>query len=269
MTNIDAYRALWRRKLFILGMTAIFVGVTWYLTVRQTPIYEASTLVRIQQSANDPDQARDSIEAAQQLTQTYAKIIETGALSERVLRQIPAERRGAVSSLAAMEAAGEELVAEPVESLDLLTVFARSPTPARAEVLANATPAALQAFIKETGTAREQIIPVSPARLPESPASPNLLLNLALALALGLILNGALALVFELLSDRLPEPDDLEASIGLPVLAIVPTLDFPKSDRAARGGEPERAVDGKQPATTKTGSPPQVPSVIGRTDREE
>jgi len=265
VTNIDAYRGLWRRKVFIAVMSAIFVGVTWFLTTRQTPIYEASTLVRIQQSADDPDQARDSIEAAQQLTQTYAKIIETGSLSERVLRQVPVEQRGAVGSVADMEVAGEALVAEPVESLDLLTVFARSPSPRRAEVLANATPAALQAFIQETRTAGERIIPVSPALLPESPASPSLLLNLMLALVLGLLLNGALALLFELLSDRLPEPDDLEASIGLPVLALVPTMNFPKSDRAARGREPENVPRGEQPETMSSGA---VASTVGRADRD-
>jgi len=49
-------------------------------------------------------------------------------------------------------------------------------------------------------------------------------LKLAIALVLGLIFNGALALLIELFRDRLPEPDELGQELGHPVLATIPGL---------------------------------------------
>jgi hypothetical protein len=49
-------------------------------------------------------------------------------------------------------------------------------------------------------------------------------LKIAIAVMLGLIFNGALALLLELFRDRLPEPDQLGREVGVPVLATIPAL---------------------------------------------
>ncbi|MBA3738292.1 MAG: polysaccharide biosynthesis tyrosine autokinase [Actinobacteria bacterium] len=63
---------------------------------------------------------------------------------------------------------------------------------------------------------------VQPANLPSSPASPALLRNGMLALAVGLALGIGLAFLRERLDERLRGREDLEAQIGAPVLATVP-----------------------------------------------
>ncbi|MGH2674907.1 MAG: polysaccharide biosynthesis tyrosine autokinase, partial [Actinomycetota bacterium] len=62
------------------------------------------------------------------------------------------------------------------------------------------------------------------ADLPSSPASPNYLLNAALALFVGLALGVGLAFLRERLDDRLRGRDDLEARSGAPVFAVVPRV---------------------------------------------
>ncbi len=235
MTAPDLYRALWRQKWLIAVLTAVCVAATLFFSLNQTPVYKAETLVRIQQRIDQADQAFQSLEASQSLTKTYAEIIGTGALSDRVERGLRPRDPGIEVSL-------DDLTAEPVQDLELLTIGARSPNPDRARLIANAVPPELRAFIRETGTLRDSIATVAPASRPSSPASPNLFLNLALALILGLVVNSSIALLIEVLADRLPDPDELEDAMGMPVLATVPTLQFSRSASAVGPyeGRPDR-----------------------------
>jgi len=250
MTAADLYRALWGKKVLIAALTALCVGATLFFSLRQTPVYEAETLVRMQQRIDEPGQAFESLEASQRLTETYAEIIRSGALGDRVERLLAPRLPGIVVS-------DRDLTAQPVQDLELLTIGARDPDPLRAALIASAVPPALRNFIRETGTLRDSIATVAPPERPTSPASPNILLNVALALVLGLLVNGAIALLLELLADRLPEPDELEDSIGVPVLATVPTLEFPHAPRSfarpARGDRPEGGLDVMDPEGSRVG----------------
>jgi capsular polysaccharide biosynthesis protein len=260
LTAGDVYRALWRHKFFIVVLTAVFVGATWYVTSRQTRMYEASTLVRVQERGPNAGTASTALLASQTLTQTYAKIIDSGALKGEIKRligrcsnpdsgraQSAAPRRtgnsvsptnarspgssscgwlggtsrGRVSLLKFSEA---NLSASPVEDLDLLSITARSKNPTRAMVVATAAPLVLRTFIRRTGSRSEQIVIAKAATIPRSPVSRQLPLKIAIALMVGLIFNGALALLIELFRDRLPEPGELGQAVGHPVLAAIPTL---------------------------------------------
>lgn len=89
------------------------------------------------------------------------------------------------------------------------------------------------------GIAANNISIVDTAAVPEKPAKPNLLINLALATLIGLGLGVAAAFIFEALDENLATPDDVESKLGLPVLGAIPlvthsgdtlsALDNPKS----------------------------------------
>jgi tyrosine-protein kinase len=72
------------------------------------------------------------------------------------------------------------------------------------------------------------------AELPTSPSSPNYLVNMALALVLGLALGVTLTFVRERLDGRFRGREDVEATIGAPVLSSVPRY---KRDRQEEGTE--------------------------------
>jgi capsular polysaccharide biosynthesis protein len=252
LTAGDVYRALWRHKLFIAVLTAVFVAATWYVTSRQSREYEASSLVRAQERGPDAGNASAALLASQTLTQTYARIIDSGALQPEIRRLIarcsrpdaaatrnagsPANPRSPAASscrwlpnrnlgrVSLQQFSEAELSASPVEDLDLLSIAARSENPARAMVVARAAPVALRSFIRRTGSRSEQIVTVKAATMPTTPVSRQLPLKIAIALMLGLIFNGALALLINLFRDRLPESDELGQSLGYPVLATIPAL---------------------------------------------
>lgn len=60
------------------------------------------------------------------------------------------------------------------------------------------------------------------AQPPAEPSSPKLLLNTLLAVFLGALLSVGMAVLLELSNRRVREPEDLVASLGLPVLGVLP-----------------------------------------------
>jgi polysaccharide biosynthesis transport protein len=72
------------------------------------------------------------------------------------------------------------------------------------------------------GVGTNNITIVDKAALPLLPRSPNLLLNLVLALIGGLILGVLSALFLDFLDDTFKSPEDVEQNLGFPVIGIVP-----------------------------------------------
>ena len=66
---------------------------------------------------------------------------------------------------------------------------------------------------------------VDEARVPSSPSSPNLLLNLALAIVGGLVGGCTLVMVQERFDKRLRSPEQVESFTSLPLVGIVPLLE--------------------------------------------
>jgi capsular polysaccharide biosynthesis protein len=281
LTAGDVYRALWRHKLFVVVLTAAFVAATWYATSQQTQKYEASTLVRLQERG---DTGNPALLAAQTLTQTYAEIIGSGALKGEITTLVaqcarprslstqapaatPGRRAGAASTrgvrspiagsckslgvanrrqLAPRKVSQVHVSGSPVQDLDLLSITARSKNPTNAAVAANAVPWALRAFIRRTRSSTEKVVTVKTATIPSSPVSRQLPLKIAIAVMLGLIFNGALALLLEFFRDRLPEADELERALGYPVLATIPTLRLHEAPALSAAQEERRAVSIRQ-----------------------
>tara|TARA_R110002051_G_scaffold11314_1_gene41255 strand:+ start:954 stop:3221 length:2268 start_codon:yes stop_codon:yes gene_type:complete len=74
------------------------------------------------------------------------------------------------------------------------------------------------------GVTTNNISIVDRADAPSKPSSPKLLLNLALAMLMGLGLGVLAAFVLEALDESLATPDDVEAKLGIPVLGAIPLL---------------------------------------------
>ncbi len=70
----------------------------------------------------------------------------------------------------------------------------------------------------------EQFRIVDHARLPQKPVSPDLKKLILLAVAAGLGLGGGLIFLLDYLDTSLKRPDDIEADLGIPVLATIPRL---------------------------------------------
>jgi capsular polysaccharide biosynthesis protein len=226
----DVYRALWRHKWFVVIFTAALAAGAWALTAREQKIYEASTLVRVQQEVQDPGQALGALEAGQRLAMTYARIVETAAMRTRI--------RAALDGAVPYDEI--DVSASAVSDLELVSIAARSPEPRTAQLVANAAPTALRHFIADTSTASDRVVTLQPAKLPTEPVSPNMKLTLVLAVLIGLVFNGALALLIEIFGDRVPAGEELERLTGRPILTQIPVI--PAQRRRRRRSAAKNAV---------------------------
>jgi len=66
---------------------------------------------------------------------------------------------------------------------------------------------------------------VSAAKIPTTPSSPRVGLNFALGLIIALLLGTAAVVIAEMFDTGLSVPDDIELELGVPALAIIPTLE--------------------------------------------
>lgn len=83
------------------------------------------------------------------------------------------------------------------------------------------------------GVTSNNISLVDRATPPGGPSSPNLPLNVVLALTMGLTLGIIAAFLIEALDDRLTSPEDVESKLGIPALGIIPMLDREKEPTEA------------------------------------
>jgi capsular exopolysaccharide synthesis family protein len=212
----SVYRVLWRHRLLILVLTGVLLGTTWFLTERQTKEYTATSLVRVQQRVTQAEDVFGALQTGERLARVYERIAETRTVANIVRQRLP-------------ESVPDDAVAidaQQVSNLELLSLSVTNPDPQVAARVANAIPDALADYIQDTGTSRDRIQVIERATAPSSPSSPNLTLNLAIALLLGLILSCGLVLLIENLSDRVEDAEELERITGFPVIATIPTLKF-------------------------------------------
>lgn len=242
-------------------LLTVLAGVAAFLYTRTQPtIYEAGALVRIQQRASSTGEtgSLSSLELGERLARTYAEIVKTHSMKQRV---------GAILGKRVPEDQ-YSISANPIGNVELLSVRARSENPRYAALVANATTTALRDFITETGTLRDQIVVVDTAGVPSSPILPRARMTIALAVLVALMFNGALALAREFFADRLPGVDEWHERFGKPVLATVPTLSLMSYSKiaqaapesAARTGVPERTAQAISGPTRWSVDVPEVRS---------
>lgn len=74
------------------------------------------------------------------------------------------------------------------------------------------------------GVGVNNIAVVDSAKLPAGPSSPNLPLNMALSLLVGLVLGAGIALIMEQMSDNIDNPGEMAEALGIPLLGTLPRV---------------------------------------------
>lgn len=241
----ELYRVLWRRRLLLLGGTLACVALALLLTSAQEKSFTATATVRVEPV--ERGSANDNFEASQRLSRSYAEIYAQGAVIAQMAQYMPGQPPPVRT----------ELAAQQLKDLDLLEVSGVSSDPRRAVVIANAGARALEAF-----SGRERLAPITPASLPDSPSSPNLRLNLLLALVAGAIISAGLALLIDAILQPIADPQDLEKDFDAPVLAVIPRMNLSNGPGVARKTpSPRGSAPSRQPEPSgvgDSGSPRQI-----------
>ena len=209
---------LWTKKVFIL-FTAFYVAVFSFLGTYFfiQPTYTSTTRIYVVNQATDnKNLSAEALQAGTFLTKDYKEIITSNDVLSEVIKD---------EKLNMTEAELAKMISVDIPTdTRLILISVNAKTGQDAQTLANKVREVASEKIKKV-TKVEDVTTLEEAKLPESPSSPNIKLNVLLGAVLGAFLAVVGVLVREILDDRVRRPEDVEDVLGMTLLGIIPDTD--------------------------------------------
>lgn len=207
-------RSRWRIVLAAVACV-LALAIGWSLT--QTPQYDATVVMLAGQNEGIAD-----LEAVSAVNQAIA------SLARMAVKPIVVE--GALQKLGEEDVSANELssriTAQVPTNTQTIELTLRDSDPDRAARHANAIAESFSNLIAEK-TGKDSTLSATiwqPATPPTAAATPNIPRNAAIGLVLGLLLGTALAFLRNQLDLGWRNERDVEAALGVPTLAAIPTI---------------------------------------------
>jgi capsular polysaccharide biosynthesis protein len=230
----ELFETLKKRLLLIVSITVIagmVSGVVSYFFL--TPIYQASTQILVNQTKNDQGLYSPSeVQTNLQLINTYNVIIKSPAILDKVVDELKLE-------MTTSQLNGKITVGSEKES-QVVNVSVQDSNPDTAALIANKTAEVFQKEIKSImNVDNVSILAKAVVADNPSPIKPRPLMNVAIAIVVGLMAGVGIAFLLEYFNNTIKNEQDVEKELGLPILGIIATIDDQKMEdlkarRAAR-----------------------------------
>jgi capsular polysaccharide biosynthesis protein len=214
----------------LVTLTAVVLsGAVSYFVM--TPIYQSSTQLLVNQAKSDqPVYNPAEIQTNLQLINTYNVIIKSSAILEEVINDLNLQMT--VSEL------DEKITVQSEKDSQVVNVTVEDPDPNKAADIANKVAATFQNKIVDIMSVDNvSILVKAEVSEDQSPVKPKPLLNIAIALVVGLMAGVGISFLLEYLDNTVKTEQDVEQLLGLPVLGAIATFeeqDMKRPSRSAR-----------------------------------
>ena len=211
----DIFKTLKKRWKIIMLLTliaALISGTISYFLL--TPVYQSSTqiLVNQKQSENqlDSTQIRSNID----MINTYSVIIKSPAILEEVIDELELDQ--------SVDQLSQKITINSQENSQVFSLTVQDSNPAKAVEIANTVSSIFQKEIKDIMKV-DNVSILAKAEIKENPTpvKPNPLLNIAIAVVVGLMAGIGLAFLLEYLDNTIKDEDDIERLLDLPLLGSI------------------------------------------------
>ena len=228
----EVLRMLRKRVGLILILTALAViaaGVMSYFVM--PPIYQASTQLLVNKTQSEqPLYSPGEVQTNLQLINSYNVIMKSPAILDQVIDEL-----GIDLTVAELN---EKMTVSSEEDSQVVNLTVQDTNPQMAADIANET---AEVFREKIFTLMniDNVNILSKAKVEENPApiKPKPLLNMALALVVGLMLGIGIAFLLEYLDNTIKSEQDIERLLQVPVLGAVAAFDHTnKKKEVSRGG---------------------------------
>jgi capsular polysaccharide biosynthesis protein len=235
----DIARTLRKRLTLITLIAAIAVAVSGIISYFiLTPVYQASTQMLVNQKSSeqpvlDPNQIRTNVE----MINTYKQIIQSPAILDLVVEELNLQQT--------TDTLKSKITVSSEQNSQVFNLTVEDEDPAQAVKLANTISETFSTEV--TGLMNVDNVKIlSPAVLKDnpSPIKPKPLLNIAIALVVGLMAGVGIAFLLEYLDNTIKTEEDIQNILGLPVLGAIPKISV----------DDEKAPFSKKAASKRTGS---------------
>lgn len=215
----ELFLTLKKRLSLIIIITAIATatsGIVSYFLL--TPIYQSSTQILVNQS-KDEQQVYNAgeVQTNLQLINTYTVIIKSPAILDKVIEKEKLDMTsGALNGLVTV--ASEQ-------NSQVVNITVQNEDPKKAADIANSIATTFQEEIPNIMNV-DNVSILTQAHVGEnsSPIKPQPVLNMAIALVVGLLAGVGIAFLLEYLDNTIKTEQDIENQLGLPVLGAITTI---------------------------------------------
>jgi capsular polysaccharide biosynthesis protein len=219
--------------IIVIALIAVIVsGVISYFFI--TPIYKASTqiLVNNQTNTEQPIYTQNEIQTNIQLINTYNVIMKSPVVLDQVIREMDLDM--------SVDALNQKIALQSENNSQVVTISVEDKDPQTAADIANKTAVVFKGKVEEIMNF-DNVNILSEAAVAEnqSPIKPQPLLNVAIALVVGLMAGVGLAFLLEYLDNTVKTEQDIEKLLDLPVLGVITKIgdedvQAPRVDRTSR-----------------------------------
>ncbi len=225
----DLTRVILRRLWVILLVVCVVVGAAVGASLWQTPTYEASAQVWVDQKQGDQQtNLAGTVEGLQTIILTMIHAIDSRPVAEEAIQRLGLEM--------SPDELLDNLTIEQVESTSFIVLTYRGTDPVEATKIVNTVGEVSSELISDRSAAGSQLTAnvYEEAIVPDSPVSPDPLRNGLLAAIFGVMLGIGLALLMEYLDHSWRSPEEVEQVAGVPTFATIPEFRLTKSKRNKR-----------------------------------
>lgn len=226
----ELFQVLRKRLWLIVLITIIAATVSAVISFFVlTPVYESKTQILVNQAKNDQQLYNNqTVQTNVQLINTYNDIITSPAILDKVIKELQLDS-------SAQSLSGQIQVTSAQDS-QVAQIVVQDTSAKRATDIANTTAFVFQKEVPKLMNV-DNVKVLSKATLSEnaSPVKPQPLLNIAIAVVVGLMVGIGLSFLLEYLDNTLKTEQDIENLLELPVMGVITTIkDVPKVTNVQR-----------------------------------
>ena len=211
----DIFQTLKKRWKLITLLTliaALISGSISYFLL--TPVYQSSTqiLVNQKQSKNQLDSTQ--IQSNIAVINTYSVIIKSPAILEKVIDDLELEQ--------SVDQLSQKITINSQENSQVFSLTVQDSNPTKAVEIANAVSGTFQKEIKDImNVDNVSILAKAEVKGNPTPVKPSPLLNIAIAVVVGLMAGIGLAFLLEYMDNTIRDEKDIETLLDLPLLGSI------------------------------------------------
>ncbi|MDY0940067.1 YveK family protein [Priestia megaterium] len=228
----ELFQVLRKRLWLIVLITIIAATVSAVISFFVlTPVYESKTQILVNQVKSDEQLYNpQTVQTNVQLINTYNDIIKSPAILDKVIKELKLDS-------SAQSLSGQIQVTNAQDS-QVAQIVVQDTSAKRATEIANTTASVFKKEVPKIMNV-DNVSVLSKATLGESasPVKPQPLMNIAIAVVVGLMVGVGLSFLLEYLDNTLKTEQDIENLLELPVMGVITTIkDVPKATNVQRPG---------------------------------
>ncbi|NYE05902.1 capsular polysaccharide biosynthesis protein [Bacillus niacini] len=213
--------------IILITLTAGLVsGVVSYFFL--TPIYQTSTQILVNQAKSDQAAYNyNEVQTNLQLINTYNVIIKSPAILDKVADELKLDMTAAQLN--------EKVTVGSEKDSQVVNISVQDESANTAAKIANKTAEVFKTEIsKIMNVDNVSVLAKATVAEKQSPIKPQPLLNVAIAIVVGLMASVGLAFLLEYFDNTVKTEQDIEKILGLPILGVIATFDNQKMEELKR-----------------------------------